>query len=179
MRRRMLTSWREIPGVQPAVLGDDANAADNIIRADPRWKEAMHKRGIENLGSVAIDVWSAGYFGLPEESRGRLVRGVSYYRGRSSNYYARPVEGVVAYVDLTARRIVQFIDTGVVPLPKESFDYEDGVLTHHRGVLKSLRILQPSGPSYRIGEWRGPMAELALPVRDASPGRAGCAFGSL
>ncbi len=150
VRGRRLASWREIPGVQPAVVGDDANVADRVIRSDSRWKEAMHKRGIINLDNVAIDVWSAGYFGSPEESRERMVRGVSYYRGRSSNYYARPVEGVVAYVDLTAKRVAQFVDTGVIPLPKERFDYEDGVLTHHRGGLKSLRILQPTGPSYQI-----------------------------
>jgi len=150
VRQRRLISWREIPGVQPAVLGDDANLADRIIRYDPRWRDAMRKRGLTNFESIAIDVWSAGYFGSPDELHGRLVRGVSYYRGKNSNYYARPIEGVVAYVDLTAKRVAQFIDTGVIPLPKEKFDYEDTVLTHHRGGLKQLRILQPGGPSYEM-----------------------------
>lgn len=47
----------------------------------------MHKRGVSNpVEDVAIDFWSAGNFGLPEDTGARIVKGIRYLRGRTVNY---------------------------------------------------------------------------------------------
>jgi primary-amine oxidase len=146
-----LTSYTKVPGAQPAVSGEDSYLADQVIRSNPQWQAAMQKRGIANpVEDVAIDCWSAGNFGLPEDNGVRMVKGISYLRGRTENYYARPVEGVVAYVDLSAGRLMKLVDTGVVPIPKETFDYQAGAVGKLREVPKPLRIVQPGGPSFQL-----------------------------
>ncbi len=146
-----LTSYTKIPGAQPAVSGEDSYLADQVVRSSPQWRAAMRKRGIANpAADVAIDFWSAGNFALPEDNGTRMVRGLFYLRGRTTNYYARPVEGVVAIVDLNSRKLLQLVDTGVVPIPKETFDYEGGAAGHLREAPKPLRIVQPSGPSFQL-----------------------------
>src|SRR5215831_7969913 len=64
-------SFKEIPGAQPAITGQDSARADRIVRADARWKRAMQERGITDLNSVAIVAWSAGYFAMPGADQGR------------------------------------------------------------------------------------------------------------
>ena len=146
-----LTTYTKIPGAQPAVSSQDSFLADQVVRSSSQWQTAMHKRGIENPeADVAIDFWSAGNFNLPEDNGARIVKGICYLRGRTTNYYARPVEGVVAIIDLNARKLMKLIDTGVVPIPKETFDYEAGAAARPREPPKPLLIVQPSGPSFQL-----------------------------
>ena len=41
----------------------------------------------------------------------------------TSNFWARPIEGVVAVVDLDERRVIRLIDTGPVKLGAKSGDF--------------------------------------------------------
>ena len=43
--------WRERPGVQPALLLEEFLAAEEAVRADPRWQEAMRRRGVRTSRS--------------------------------------------------------------------------------------------------------------------------------
>ena len=56
-----------MPGAQPPVGGEDSALADQIVRADPRWRDAMRARGIRDPNDVYTVAWPAGYFGLPGE----------------------------------------------------------------------------------------------------------------
>src|SRR5215470_3030343 len=46
VRNSKLISWKNVPGVQPSFLEDDALILQQAVRADPRWQEAMRRRGI-------------------------------------------------------------------------------------------------------------------------------------
>lgn len=118
IKAKALVSWKEVPGVQPSLLEDDAKILEKAIRADVRWQEAMKKRGISDLDDVVILDWAGGYFGLRDEQGFRFERGVSYYRGSSKGATLRPIEGVVAYVNLNTGKVFKFVDTGVVPIPQ-------------------------------------------------------------
>lgn len=120
---RKLISWTQKPGVQPPITGEDNALADSIVRSDGRWQHAMRRRGILLTDNVVNVSWPAGYFGIPQEDRGRLVRVVSYYRGRSNNLIARPIEGVVADVNLTVRTILRFADSDGAPLSPDTGAY--------------------------------------------------------
>jgi primary-amine oxidase len=97
----------------------DSRVADEIVRADPRWAAAIARRGVTNANTVVAGAWSAGFFGDSTE-RGRIVRVIPYLRERSADQgFLRPIEGVMATVNLTNRVVTAFSDVGVVPVPRE------------------------------------------------------------
>src|SRR5678809_720792 len=148
---RKVSSWKEIHGVQPSYLTEDTKIVEDAVRADPRWQEAMHKRGITDLSEVRIDDWAGGYFGDPKESGFRFRRAVSYYGGdRSTNTFVTgPVEGVIVYVNLNTKRVFKFTDTGVVPRQRSSTTLSSPAGDAKEG-LKKLQIVQPDGTSFRV-----------------------------
>ncbi|MGA2196307.1 MAG: tyramine oxidase, partial [Bryobacteraceae bacterium] len=142
-----IDSWKWIPGAQPAINSQDSDLADGIVRADPRWAQAMRERGIRDADNVVTMSWSAGYFGQPA-SDGRLVCVVPYYGGAGANLYAHPVEGVVAHVNLTTGKIIDFLDIDRnVPVSRENADLgpRPGGLP-----LAPLIVTQPNGPGFQI-----------------------------
>ena len=148
LRANKLISWKEIPGVQPLVLSGEYDVVDELVRADPRWQGAMRKRGITNLDDVAVDGWAVGK--VDPKFTGRLLRGLSYFKGSSANYYGRPVEGVVAIVNMNTRKVVDVTDTGVVPISATSQDFDEQSVGELREKPKPLVITQPQGASYRL-----------------------------
>src|SRR5258705_7260584 len=63
-------SWEHVPGAQPAIVLDEFVDCEAAVRADPRWQEAMRKRGVTDLSLAMVDCWSAGNFGFPEDEDG-------------------------------------------------------------------------------------------------------------
>ena len=55
----------------------------------------MKKRNITDFEQVQVDGWAVGEV-APAQSSGRLMRAVTYFRAGQTNFYGRPVEGVVA-----------------------------------------------------------------------------------
>ena len=163
-----VVSWKEIPGVQPAITGEDSELADRIVRADPRWGRAMGERHITDVRNVVIASWSAGYFALPGTEQGRIVRALSYYRGADDNFFAHPVEGVVAHVNLTTRKIIDFLDIDRdAPVPRQNANLDPG---SYRAPPAPLTITQSSGPGFQIdnGEvrWQKWRFRYALEARE-------------
>ncbi len=150
LRSKKLLSWRDVPGVQASFLEEDAKILQEVVHADPRWQEAMRKRGITDFDKVEIDDWAAGYFGSPETDGIRVRIAVCQYRGNPKNYMGRPIEGVVAYVDLNARKIIKFIDTGVVPVPQGTPGFDAKSIGRTRQAPKPLAISQPGGASFEV-----------------------------
>lgn len=143
-----LASWAEIKGVQPAVLDSEYDVFARVVKSDPAWQEAMRKRGIENFDQVQVDNWAAGEV-APQFRGRRLLRAVSYFKGEATNFYGRPIEGVVALVDMNAEKVVELIDSGVRPLPPPSQEFDEKS-TGVREAPKPLVISQPQGASFTI-----------------------------
>ncbi len=148
---RQVDSFKEIPGAQPAVTEADSNLADAIVRADPRYQRAMRERGIRDLNAVVIMAWTAGYFALPGTEQGRIVRAVPYYAGYGANFYAHPVEGVVAHVNLTTRKIIDLLDTDRnVPVPRNNDEFTAEATRPWRAAPAALHITQPNGVGFQV-----------------------------
>ena len=143
-----LVSWTEVKGVQPGVLETEYDVMVRVVRADARWQAAMRKRGIDNLDTVQIDNWAAGQV-APEFQKRRLLRAVSYLKDTATNFYGRPIEGVVALVDMNAERVVELVDNGVRPLPPPSQELDEKS-TGVREAPKPLNITQPDGASFTM-----------------------------
>ncbi len=150
LKERKIVSWKEVKGAQPMMVGEDFELAVKIANADAKWQEALKKRGINDPENVQIDPWAPGWFGFPDESNIRLARGIPFYRGTGNNAYGRPIDGLTAYIDLTNRKILKIIDTGVVPLPPDTAQLDPDSNKPLRTALKPLQIIQPEGASFEV-----------------------------
>jgi primary-amine oxidase len=143
--------FRHIPGVQPPIMLDEVFACEQLLINDSVFQEALKKRGITDFSLVTIDAWSAGNYGEDIEQNLRLVRALTWVRAEpGDNSYARPVDGLIALVDLNAMKIVRIEDHQVIPLPPEPGNYASDYIKQFRQDLKPLEISQPEGPSFVV-----------------------------
>src|SRR5262249_49579827 len=141
-----------IPNAEPMIGGEDSARVDQIVRADPRWRQALLAHGVRDFNRVVIIAWSAGDFGLPGTETGRFARAGPYsFEGNTRNYLAHPIEGIVAHVDITRRKIIDLLDTGKnVPIPSAPAELESTFNLPLRQPPAPLVITQPNGPGYKI-----------------------------
>jgi primary-amine oxidase len=146
-----IVSWEVRSDVRPALLFEESMRSIDALKADPDWQKAMRLRGITDFEKVQIDPWPTGNFGSALEENRRIARCLSYYRETpTDNGYARPIEGVVATVDSARGEVLEVLDYGVVPLPKESGSYYPEDHQPLRSDLRPLEITQPEGVSFTI-----------------------------
>jgi primary-amine oxidase len=146
--------------MRPGLLFEEAFGAIVALHEHPGWREAMARRGIEDMDRVQIDPWPTGSWGLPVEEGRRLARCIAYYREEpTDNGYARPIEGVTALVDIGRGEVLEVADEGVVPLPPERASYLPADVGPVRTGLRPLEIHQPEGPSFTVEgnllRWQG------------------------
>ncbi|HXA95022.1 MAG TPA: tyramine oxidase, partial [Candidatus Dormibacteraeota bacterium] len=143
-------SWEHVPWAQPAIVLDEFVECEAAVRADPRWQEAMRRRGVTDLSLAMVDSWSAGNFGFPADEGRRLVRALTWVRRHAQdNGYARPIANLLTVVDLNEMKVVAVEDGGVVPLPPEDGNYSPEAAGERSG-LKPVEIRQPEGPSFEL-----------------------------
>jgi primary-amine oxidase len=154
LTRGEVRSWERVrPGQgQPPVLYSEIMELDEIVKADPRWRQAVLKRGDIDVDLVQLDPFSAGQFGFEDEQGRRIVRALAFARHHmSDNAYAHPIENVIAHVDLNAREVVKVVDGEVVPIPPECGNYgAQAPEIQPRRDLKPLNVEQPEGVSFEV-----------------------------
>ena len=66
----------------PPIILEEFMLVDEIVKADPRWRQAMADRGITDLDMVRPCPLSAGSFGIDGESGRRMLRVLSFLANR-------------------------------------------------------------------------------------------------
>lgn len=151
-----ILSNKKINGVQPPILLEEYKRMSDTVKADPRWQAAMKKRGYTNLDDLFVDGWAPGLLSKQEKSsKARLMRGVTYFKGKRDNFYARPIEGAIATVDMNTDKVIGFVDLGTVPLPPSAQELdEDSIRQTNGGKLRDsanpIEISQPGGPGFKV-----------------------------
>jgi primary-amine oxidase len=158
--RRQMLEWNERPGMQGPLLLEEYDAAAELIKTDPRWRAAIRRRGIEDLDKVRVDAWMIGNFGIPAQEGRRLCASLAYLREKIPDLpYARPIEGVVAYVDLDAKQVLEVLDPDPVPVPLDPGRYDPDAAGPLRDDLRPIEITQPEGASFEVRgneiSWQG------------------------
>jgi len=149
LKTNRVASWKQVPGVQPQVFVVENDVlVPQIVKADPRWQEAMRRRSITDFDKVQVDTWAAGR--LAGQPAGRLLRAVSYYKEGAANFYGRPIEGVVALVNMNTGKVVELLDSGAVPLPPPSQDLDEQSIGKQRLAPRPLVITKPQGDSFEL-----------------------------
>ena len=143
-----VVSWEQIEDVQPGLLPSaEWSLVQTIVRGNHDWQEAARKRGIEEFKDVVCVPNPAGYFGIAEEEGRRLVKVVCYATSGADNYWGRPIEGLIAVVDLNERELVSLIDSGPVPVPEGPVDLDQVEL---RDPPNAISLVQTGGPSFQV-----------------------------
>ena len=158
---RSVKSFAAVPGVQAPIMDEEFMACEQIVQADPRWQEAMRKRGVTDFSLTMVDPWASSWTSPEDDPTARrIVRPLTWLRAAPGEHgYARPVEGLVVIVDLNAGEVVEVNDYGVVPFPPQPGNYEEPWLfdegnvpavSGYREDLKPIEITQPEGPSFTV-----------------------------
>lgn len=154
LTRGAVTRYEHIPGVQSSVIFEEFSAVEEIVKADPRFIEALQRRGITDLSLVNVDPWSAGNYGDPQENAHRILRTTVHMRFHADdpeeNSYAHPVEGLHAIVDMGKHQVLRIDDFGMVPVPEQQGDYLPKDVGQLRTDLKPIEITQPQGTSFTV-----------------------------
>ena len=121
-----------------------------IILKNPEWIAALQKRGIEDISKVHIEPWVTAFQPEGMSPNSRILQALAFVHDNvADNQYARPVEGLLAYVDVDSGEVV-VEDHGVVPVPTEPAEFAADLVAQHRTDLKPLEITQPEGPSFQV-----------------------------
>jgi primary-amine oxidase len=149
-----IASWEALPpGVQPPIMLDEFLECEEAVKRSPEFRAALARRGIDDVNLVMVDPWSAGVYGSEsaDDLGRRLSRALCWVRSEPmDNGYARPIEGVVAVVDLNRMEVLRIEDYGVVPLPPTAGNWARDYIPQTRTDLRRLEVVQPDGPSFRI-----------------------------
>ncbi|SHL07111.1 primary-amine oxidase [Pseudonocardia thermophila] len=149
-RTASLGSWSAVDNRRVGISSEEARMAAQACREDPRFQQALKKRGIDDPSKVWVDPESITGFEPPEYADRRLAWGsVWLTEGERDNGYARPVAGLVPIIDLERLEIVEIEDHGVFPMAPEHGNYAEGVWGPPREVAP-LEIIQPDGPGFSI-----------------------------
>ena len=154
-----VVSWRRRVDVQPMAVVTELMEAEELVKNDEIFRNALAKRGIEDFNAVQIDAWPAGNFDDGEDMSRRLARCIAFVRPRShDSEWAHPIDGLIAFVDLNRLEILRIDDHGVVPIPQESGNFDVEAAGTLRDDIAALQITQPDGPGFivegRVVRWQ-------------------------
>jgi primary-amine oxidase len=112
-------TWKPMPGVQPSLLDEEWLQSQAIVRSNSAWVAAIRKRGIRNIKQVFCFPSFGGYFDTARDRENRRLGMVACYDSASKfGLWGRPIAGLLAIVDYDEQKIIELIDTGVIPVPE-------------------------------------------------------------
>jgi primary-amine oxidase len=129
-----VSSWTESTG-QGMLTGIDMRTAGRIAQADPRFVDAMDSRGITDLDLLRCTGLASGNFGSAAEQIQRNFKVTCSIRESEGtltgadtsmvNSFYVPIAGVVVTVDVLSETVIDFVDTGIVPLPQDPWGHSE------------------------------------------------------
>jgi primary-amine oxidase len=199
-------TWRSVPGVQSSILDEEIETARKLVRNDAAWQAAMRRRGYSGFAKIFCAPLAAGNIGALAEADHRLLKIVCFDGSGGSSLWARPIEGLLATVDVDAGTVT-VTDSGPVPIADDKWRMQDlsGKVPaeHRRGKRADFRVeghevrwhhwslhygfdrraglivwlvRYNDGGRERLVLYRGSLAELFVPYMDGAPGWAFRAF---
>lgn len=148
-------------GGQLPILDAEFEEVGIIANADEGWVAALAARGL-TVDDVVLVPLSAGHYGYPAEEGRRILRTFAFRQDHPKDHpWAHPVDGLTAYIDVAARRVIEIVGNPGFAIPETSGNFDDPEL---QGAplegLKPIVITQPEGASFTVedehvtwGDW--------------------------
>ncbi|MFJ5863701.1 primary-amine oxidase [Streptomyces parvus] len=172
--RKAVDYFRKIPTEadgQPPILTEEFEVVEEILKADAGWAKALARRGLTPDAVIPVSL-SAGHFGYEDEAGRRVIRSLGFHQPQKGDqWWAHPIDGLVAYIDLIDQSVMKIIDDELVPVPQESGNFQDPYYAGPaRTSLKPIEITQPEGVSFSVDDglvtWENWKLRLGFNVRE-------------
>jgi len=153
------------------ILDQEFEDIEAFLLESSEWLDAMKKRNLNPTDVRAVPL-SAGVFGHEDEVGRRVVRVLAFYQYDEADLpWAHPIDGVVAYVDLTDRCVTKVIDELDLPVPAERGEWNaEPHAVPARTDLKPIELTQPEGPSFSVDgnqiTWAGWTFRFGFDIRE-------------
>lgn len=126
LRSSTVLEQRKLPGLQPMIMDGEWAFARDRFMADPRYHDALARRGLDKSHKVFCTPNSAGYFPGEPASKRRILRIPCFVDADKAHpNLARPIEGLMGIVDSVSGDVIDVVDREVVPFPKMPAGYGD------------------------------------------------------
>ena len=145
-----VTSWEPALG-EGMILFEEFIGAMELALGSPEFQAGLEARGL-TPGDVFCLPLTAGNF-FDENAGKRLMKVPCYVNPEGSNFYARPIEGLFATVDLGAMEVIEVVDTGALPLPEEPWGYTEEEIEERFGLrpeVSPTTLAPPESLNYAI-----------------------------
>ena len=110
LRRGRLIRWDTLPSRDPPMRIMIRRRLEEIVRGDPRWVEALRRRGITDPALVSIIPALRESASLPTENGHRVIQAQGFHQ--EALPVASTLRGIRLRVDLTAGAILELSETG-------------------------------------------------------------------
>ncbi|GAA4971568.1 primary-amine oxidase [Kineococcus glutinatus] len=156
---------------QLPILDEEFAAVDPIVLADERWTSALTARGLDPRSVRTVPLSAGSYDDVPRDGR-RIVRVFGFHQpDPQALAWAHPVDGLVAYVDLVAGRVLEVLDHQRLDVPAEPGRWDAAPhAAATRTDLKPIDITQPEGPSFTVDgdvvRWAGWEVRVGFDARE-------------
>ncbi|AUC96269.1 tyramine oxidase [Bradyrhizobium sp. SK17] len=148
---RRLLGWDEVQDHEAALTIDELMSAGDLPKQDPRWIAAMAKRGITDFKNVLCLPLTVGPVTDPA-LKGRRLLNVPCVdtTGAGNNLWGKPIENLVAQVDLKSKTVLSVTDLGVVPPPAQTPSHAYADSGKYRKLPKPIEITAPQGSNVHV-----------------------------
>lgn len=149
LQNNSVTEWRVLDNTHGMILLDDFETVQKAIEASPEYIRALKKRGIPDVKKVIANPLTVGYFGGKDglEKELNVLKVVSYLDTGDGNYWAHPIENLVAIVDLDKKKVIRIEEGSLIPVPMAHTPY---VSKNTKAAVKPLNIVEPEGKNFEI-----------------------------
>lgn len=144
-----LVSWERIEG-QPMLLFEEFLGAMELALAHPDFQSGLERRGLTPDDVFCLPLTAGNFFEGPEAGQ-RLMKVPCYVNPTTSNFYARPIEGLIAVVDLGEGTVLEVIDTGMLAVPEDGWGYTEPEIEERYGLrvkANPVELTQPGGANF-------------------------------
>lgn len=137
---------------QPMVLFSEFMGALEGSLDDERMVAALGQRGLSPDQVFCLPL-TAGNFMTEGLEGKRLMKVPCYVKPEGSNFYAKPIEGLVAIYDLTTSEVIGVEDTETVPVAEDPWGYTEEEVAERqplRPETERATLSQEGDPNYQI-----------------------------
>lgn len=151
LSRKAIDSVTEVKDRQPSILFEEFLGASEVVKKDKRWQAAMRKRGYTSYEHIICAPLTVGPVIDPKYKGLRLLNVPCFDReGAVNNIYGKPIENVLAVVDVQRGKVLEVVDLGVVPVPTATPSHAYDPATSSRNGFKPVEIVSPEGSNFTM-----------------------------
>ena len=146
----MVVDWKEVADVETGILFEEIFGITGVVLQDAEVVAALEARGLPDITLVNCNPLTVGNFGIESEKGRRLMKVSCFDMNGTLNTFGKPISGLYILVDLNTQEVLDVVDTGVVPIPDEHYEYNTERVGPYQKKLNPIKQIQYRGPSYTV-----------------------------